>query len=238
MAPDDLVLSNCTPPSRTPLGAPGSAGPSVPGPRDSFSSPSPGAQALRLAPERAEFLAMGLPQSVVSTLQGARAPSTRAAYSYRWEMFQSWCDSRLDPLSCRAHDILQFLQGMLEEGKPPSTLRGMVAAMKAARVGLWKLAEGCCDLIAQFLKGARRLLPTTEGQRDLEVVPSALQHKPFEPLEMVGLKWLSLKSGRAPCPFGACGMLPFLARGCWGGAAPKPCIPPYGLVRVPCQPKY
>ncbi len=43
-------------------------------------------QGLRLwgmAPERAKLLAMVLPQSVVSTLQGAQSPSTQAAYAYR-----------------------------------------------------------------------------------------------------------------------------------------------------------
>ncbi len=87
---------------------------------------------------------------------------------------------------------------MLEEGKSPSTLRGMVAAIKAARVGPQKLAEGCCNLIAQFLKGARRVTPYHRRPAvppwDLEVVQSALQHEPFEPLETNGLKRLSLKS--------------------------------------------
>lgn len=39
------------------------------------------------------FLIIGLPHSVVNALQGARAPSTRAAYSYRWEKFVAWCRS-------------------------------------------------------------------------------------------------------------------------------------------------
>ncbi|XP_053190074.1 uncharacterized protein LOC128373903 [Scomber japonicus] len=38
----------------------------------------------------------------------------------------------MDPFSCMAPDILQFLQEMLEADKSPSTLRGMVAAIKAA----------------------------------------------------------------------------------------------------------
>ncbi len=178
-----------------PLGAPSSVEPHLPGPRDSFSSLSPGAQALCLAPERAEFLAMVLPQSVVSSLPGAQAPSTRTAYSYRWGVFQSWYDLRqVDLLSCRPHGILQFLQGMLEEGKSPSTLRGMVAAL----VGPWKLAEGRCHCITQFLKGALRVTPyhrrPAVSPWDVEVVLSALQHEPFKPLETVGLKWLSLKS--------------------------------------------
>lgn len=41
---------------------------------------SPQTEGLGLVPERAEFLATGLLQSVCSPLQGAQAPSTRAAF--------------------------------------------------------------------------------------------------------------------------------------------------------------
>ncbi len=65
----------------------------------------------------------------------------------------------MDPPSCATPDILKFLQDMLETGKSLSTLKGMVAAIKAAWVGPWKLAEACCDLITQFLKGAQAYSP-------------------------------------------------------------------------------
>ena len=89
------------------------------------------------------------------------------------------------------------MQELLEAGKSTSTLKGMVAAIKAARVGDNKLAESDCSLISRFLKGAVRLAP---GSRrpvvpawDLKLVLAALQLEPFEPLASVDLKWLSLK---------------------------------------------
>ncbi|KAK0148967.1 Intraflagellar transport protein 74 [Merluccius polli] len=105
----------------------------------------------------------------------------------KWQHLEQ--NNFLDPLSWGARDILQLLQEMLEAGKSPTTLRGMVAAIKVARVGPWKLTEGCCDLINHFLKGVRRVHPS-QGRPpappwDLET---------FEPLETVGLQWLSLKT--------------------------------------------
>ncbi|KAK0153145.1 hypothetical protein N1851_005162 [Merluccius polli] len=94
--------------------------------------------------------------------------------------------------------ILQFLQEQLAQGKSAATLRGMVAAIKASRVGNWSLSERCCTLISQFLKGAQRqtVRPKTPmvPPWDLDRVLGALQHAPFEPIETVELKWLSLKT--------------------------------------------
>lgn len=142
---------------------------------------------------------MGLAPAVVDTLQGARAPSTQKAYTYRWEVFRSWCNARrLDPLACGAGDVLLFLQDLLEAGRSPSTLRGMVAAIKAARVGPRKLSEDDCGLLTRFLRGAGRGRPSlgrpVAPPWDLELVLTALRHDPFEPLETVGLQWLSFKT--------------------------------------------
>lgn len=140
---------------------------------------------------------MGLSGSVVRTLQSARAPSTRAAYSYRWELFVSWCKAnQFDALSCSAPEVLRYLQELLESGKSCSTLRGVVAAIKASRVGEAKLTAQDASLIAQFLKGAQRLVPRsrpTIPTWDLSRVLSAVGKEPFEPLETVSLQWLSLK---------------------------------------------
>ncbi len=84
---------------------------------------------------------MRLSQSVVQTIQGACAPSTRKYY-YRWELFVSWCRANhVDEQTCAALEVLWYLQGLLEAGKSPSTIRGMVAAIKAARVGGNRLSD-------------------------------------------------------------------------------------------------
>lgn len=142
---------------------------------------------------------MGLPGSVVQTLEGARAPSTRALYRHRWNSFVKWCEHReVDPLTCMAPEILQFLQDLLEAGRSPSTLRGMVAAIKAAREGRYALPVDVSNLVSRFLKGARRrsgscVRPPLPSW-DLELVLQALVGAPFEPLATTDLKWVSLKT--------------------------------------------
>lgn len=109
----------------------------------------------------------------------------------------SWCEANhVNAFSCTAPEVLRYLQGLLEARKSPSTLRGMVVAIKAACLGGNRLTEGDCSLISQFLKGAQRLtlqrrlaVPTW----DLGLVLAALQREPFEPLEFADIKWLSLK---------------------------------------------
>lgn len=49
--------------------------------------------------------------------------------------------------------ILRFLQVKFEAGKYSTTLKDMVLAIKAARVGGQRLSKDCCSLISQFLKG-------------------------------------------------------------------------------------
>ncbi len=99
VAPHGMVLSNSTSAGRTAMGAPALEGPTLPGERSPVPPLSSGAQAGGLAPERDRLLALGLPEPVVATIQQARAPSTRAAYSYRWQLFTAWCGSnQADPL--------------------------------------------------------------------------------------------------------------------------------------------
>ena len=199
LASHAMVLRDRTTLERDSLGAPCAERPVAAGTRHLVSSLPTGPEAVGMAPDRAEFRALGFSEPVIQTLESARAPSTRAAYAFRWGMFTSWCEvHRVHPLVSTAQHILQFLQEQLAQGKSAATLRGMVAAIKASRVGNWSLSERCCTLISQFLKGAQRqtVRPKTPmvPPWDLDRVLGALQHAPFEPIETVELKWLSLKT--------------------------------------------
>lgn len=83
-----------------------------------------------LASERERLRALGLPDSVVNTMQESCAPFTRAAYDYRWGLFPSWCAvHRLDPHGATVDAIQQFLKSQLKASRTVVTLRGMVAVI-------------------------------------------------------------------------------------------------------------
>ncbi|XP_072557580.1 uncharacterized protein, partial [Paramormyrops kingsleyae] len=133
----------------------------------------------------------------VQTLQCARAPSTRALYSYRWEVFRSWCEQRHEcPRSCPLSSVLEFLQEQFDQGKSPSTLKVFLAAISACHGRVDGKALGANPLSIQFIKGVQRLrprrLPSVPAWQ-LHVVLDALLKPPFEPIADIDLKWLSQK---------------------------------------------
>ncbi len=93
--------------------------------------------------------------------------------------------------------MLSFLQERLERRLSPSTLKVYVAAIAAHHDAVDGRSLGKHDLIVRFLKGARRMNPSRSPlvpSWDLSIVLAGLQRGPFEPLDSVELKFLSLKT--------------------------------------------
>ncbi len=136
----------------------------------------------------------GLPQAVVDTITQARAPSTRQAYALKWSLFANRCFSRQeDPRRCMIGVVLTFLQQRLERRLSPSTLKVYVAAVAAYHDAVDCRSLGKHDLIVRFLRGARRLNPPRSPlmpSLDLSIILAGLQMGPFEPLDLVELKFL------------------------------------------------
>ncbi len=85
----------------------------------------------------------------------------------------------------------------LERRLPPSTLKVYVAAIAAHHDAVDGRSLGKHDLIMRFLKGARRMNPSRSPlvpSWDLSIILAGLQRGPFEPLDSVELKFLSLKT--------------------------------------------
>ncbi len=137
-------------------------------------------------------------RKVVDTITSARAPSTRHAYALKWNLFVEWCSShREDPRRCPIRVVLSFLQQGLERRLSPSTLKVYVAAIAANHDPVEGKSVGKHDWVVRFLRGARRLNPPRSPSIpswDLSLVLRALQQGPFEPLQTVEPKFLSMKT--------------------------------------------
>ncbi|KAI2658584.1 hypothetical protein H4Q32_016681 [Labeo rohita] len=162
-------------------------------------SPSPGAvETLGVAPEGAHLLASGLSTEVVETILQSRAPSTRKLYALKWRLFTSWCERhQQDPVNCPVGTVLEFLQDRLSAGLSHSTLKVYVAAIAAYHAPLGGLSVGKDPLVSRFLRGALRLRPPVRSRVpswDLSLVLEALCRPPFEPIEEISDRHLTIKT--------------------------------------------
>ncbi len=193
----DLVFRTHFPRDSTSLAHSSEKGPPLSGARHHMAPTSRSVEPLCVAPGWDAADLSGLPPAV-ETITQARAPSTRQTYALKWSLFENWYAScRKDPRRCTIEVVLSFLQERLERRLSPSTLKVYVAAIAAHH----NVADGWClgkhDLIVRFLKGARRMNPPRSPlvpSWDLSIVLARLQRDPFEPLDSVELKFLSVKT--------------------------------------------
>ncbi len=181
---------------RVAMASPSQTGHAVSGPRSDLPAEFREVQVARLATRRES--ARNLGEAVLTTLQAAKAPSTRRLYASRWGRFSRWCQSmEIDPFSCEVDSILLFLQFLLETGVTESTLRGYVAAISDRHEGYGGNTVEFQPLIKHYLKGARRLSPSRAQlipSWDLGIVLKALTEPPFEPLDEIRMEFFTLKT--------------------------------------------
>ncbi len=151
-----------------------------------------------MATERELLERRGLSDAVIQTIQSARAQSTARGYASRWRAFMQWCGKQnLDPVSCPVEMFLCFLQSLFDEGLAASTVRVYAAAISACHEGFAKTTLFSHPLVKRFLAGVCRLRPPPRASTptwDLSLVLDALCGPPFEPLDDVSLRLLSLKT--------------------------------------------
>ncbi|CAL8313926.1 unnamed protein product [Boreogadus saida] len=112
-----------------------------------------------------------------------RGPSRRPHRSWRFA-------PQIDPFLASTQDILLFLQMQLEAGKSVANLRGMLAAIKAVRIGEFAISEDGCSMISRYLRGARRLTASSRGSqsRELQSLPvSAADQLALSPQQVLPL---------------------------------------------------
>ena len=159
VAPHAVVLSDSTPAGWVAMGAPAPEGPALPGERSPVPPLSRGAQAGGMAPERDRLLALGLPEPVAATIQHAWAPSTRADFSYHWQVFTTWCVShQVEPYLALAQEILRFLQSQLEAHAPPPC-GGLSQPLPGSTAWMWLLAPPLGSVCWAWPDGRHFCLP-------------------------------------------------------------------------------
>ncbi|XDV17817.1 hypothetical protein PO909_023626 [Leuciscus waleckii] len=122
--------------------------------------------------------------------------SMRKLYALKLRVFTSWCSGRqLDPVNCPFGTVLEFLQERFTAGLSPSTLKVYVAAIAAYLIPLGGMSLGRDPLVTRYLHGTLRLrskVCTRMLAWDLAFVLQGLSLAPFEPTEVVLVKFLTL----------------------------------------------
>ncbi len=120
----------------------------------------------------------------------------RPLYALKLSVFTAWCSTRgTDTVFCDILLILFFLQELLDKRRSPSMVKVFVATIAASHIAGQSVGRN--NLVVSFLKGSRRLNPPrpfTIPSWDLPTVLKALKGSPFEPLQSVDLRSLSLKT--------------------------------------------
>ncbi len=198
LAGPSVVLGPDFPPRRLSMGDSHQEGSPLTGRRHPRAPPPGVMEAVGVAPEGARLIASGLSTEVVETILQSRAPSMRKLYALKWRLFTSWCgDRQLDPVNCPVGTVLEFLQARLSTGLTHSTLKVYVAAISAYHASLGGQSVGRHPLVTCFLRGALRLRPPVRSRIppwDLAVVLDALCRHPFEPIEEISDRHLTLKT--------------------------------------------
>ncbi len=128
-----------------------------------FSSSSRTPGTMGLACKWFNLNTSGLSDSVIRTIQNARASSTRSLYECKWGVFECWCATKHEiPFQCSVAVILSFLQDLIDQGKAFSTIKMYLAAISACHIGFDNKTVGQNPLVCRFMKGARRALPVSK----------------------------------------------------------------------------
>ncbi|XP_067221487.1 uncharacterized protein [Chanodichthys erythropterus] len=183
---------------RRPVASPAAQRPLVTSRRGDFSPSSRTPGTMGLAREWFNLNTTGLSDSVIRTIQNARASSTRSLYECKWGVFERWCATKREiPFQCSVAVVLSFLQDLIDQRKAFSTIKVFLAAISACHIGFDNKTVGQHPLVCRFMKGARRVLPVSKPLSpswDLGLVLDALSMSPFEPLDKVDFKILSFKT--------------------------------------------
>ena len=128
----------------------------------------------------------------MTTLLSSRKVVTRKIYGKYWKVYNSWCHSS-NRVVKNLVSILEFLQNEAEKGLSVSTLKVQIAALGV----FLERPISSYPLVSRFFKALSRSRPAPVrhfSSWDLSVVFQSLSKEPFEPLQDISLKYLTLKT--------------------------------------------
>ena len=190
LAQKGLVFDCPSTVSQTCFSAPSSSRPTAS--RYSLSSRSGKAKAHRLVSEEQLLKRKGFSDALIATLLSSRKKVTRNIYAKVWKTYNTWCESKDQKLDSIV-SILEFLQEGAGKGLAVSTLKVQVTALGV----FLERPISSESLIIRFFRALTRSRPVpirSFPKWDLSVVLQAFTKEPFEPLETVTLKNLTLKT--------------------------------------------
>uniref|UniRef100_A0A6I8RCF9 Tyr recombinase domain-containing protein n=1 Tax=Xenopus tropicalis TaxID=8364 RepID=A0A6I8RCF9_XENTR len=136
----------------------------------------------------------GFSQDVIRTLMAARKPVSSKTYHRVWKTYNDWCNQTGNSFQdLSVPRLLSFLQSGLDKGLSLSSLKSQISALSV----LFQERLAILPDVTTFIQGVSRICPPFREPLppwDLNLVLSALQVPPFEPLATIPLAWLTWKT--------------------------------------------
>ncbi|KAE8586429.1 hypothetical protein XENTR_v10006338 [Xenopus tropicalis] len=136
----------------------------------------------------------GFSRDVIRTMMAARKPVSSKTYHRVWKTYRDWCENTghsFQDLSVPR--LLSFLQSGLDKGLSLGSLKSQISALSV----LFQQRLAILPDVSTFIQGVAHICPPFREPLppwDLNLVLSALQTPPFEPLATIPLAWLSWKT--------------------------------------------
>ena len=141
----------------------------------------------------------GFSSRVASIMATARRPSTTGTYDARLRKYYSWCRERnVNPTTASIIQIASFLQELFDKEKfSTSTIAGYRAAISVVHKGFKGTPLGQVQDLKQLIIGMPQLRPPKKvlaPNWSLPLVLNMLIKEPFEPMDKVDIKYVTLKT--------------------------------------------
>uniref|UniRef100_A0A6I8RJ21 Core-binding (CB) domain-containing protein n=1 Tax=Xenopus tropicalis TaxID=8364 RepID=A0A6I8RJ21_XENTR len=180
-----------------PQQGPSLSSPLAPQPAHAGSDPTPESSIPEfngLALESLVLSRRGFSTEVIQTMMAARRPVSAKTYHRVWRIYQEWCQSQGQPFQdFSVPRLLSFLQSGLDKGLSLGSLKSQISALSV----LFQQRIASLPDVRTFLQGVSRLHPPFRDPTppwDLNLVLTALQTAPFEPLATIPLAWVTWKT--------------------------------------------